>query len=82
MGFTLKLELVRLGKPLRLRLTLPVKPPEGVSVMVSILVELTATLMVVESAPRVKSGFVGTLTVRDTFVVWLKLPLVPVMVNG
>ena len=53
-GLTLKLELVRLGKPLRLRLTLPVKALEGFTVMVSELLELTATVMVAEEAPRVK----------------------------
>ncbi len=81
MGFTLKLELVRRGKPLRLRLTLPVKPPEGVTEMLSVLLELTPTVMVAEEALSAKSGLAAEFTVRLTVVVWTRLPLVPVMVS-
>jgi len=81
-GFTLKLELVRCGKPLRLRLTLPVNPLEGVTVMVSLELELTATLMVPEAAPseNVPDGLVE-FTTSVTVVEWVKLPLVPVIVK-
>jgi hypothetical protein len=81
MGLMLKLELVRRGSPLRLRLTLPVKLPDGVTVIVSVLLELTGTVMVAEAALSEKSGFAVPLTVRSTVVVWTRLPLVPVMVS-
>jgi hypothetical protein len=80
MGFTLKLELVRGGKLLRLRLTLPVKSPDGVTVIVSVLLELSGTVMVAEEALSAKSGLAVPLTVRSTVVLWLRLPLVPVIV--
>jgi hypothetical protein len=70
MGFTLKLELVRRGKPLRLRLTLPVvKPPEGVTVMVSVPLEPGGAVRVVEAALSAKSGLAAAFTVRLTVVV-------------
>jgi len=83
MGFTLKLALVRRGSPLRLRLTLPVKPPEGVTVRVSVLLELGATVMVAEPALSEKSGLeVGPLTTSVTVVEWLApLPSLPVIVT-
>jgi hypothetical protein len=82
MGFTLKLELVRRGSPLRLRLTFPVKLPDGVTVIKSVLLELTGTVMVAEAALSAKSGFAAGLITSATCVVWLKLPLVPVIVSG
>lgn len=82
-GLILKLALVRRGKPLRLRLTLPVKLPDGVTVMVSVLLELTATVMVAEEALSEKSpDDAGALTTSVTVVEWLTLPLVPVIVIG
>ena len=68
-GFTLKLELVRRGKPVRLRLTLPVKLPDGVTTIVSVLLELTGTVMVAEEALSAKSGLAVPVTVRLTVVV-------------
>lgn len=53
-GLTLKLELVRRGRPLRLRVTLPVNPLEGVTVIVSEALEFTGTVMVAEEAPSEK----------------------------
>lgn len=44
------------GRPIRLRFTLPVKPFDGVTVMVSVELELTATLMVPEAADRLKEA--------------------------
>lgn len=82
-GFTLKPALVRRGKPLRLRLTLPVNPPEGVTVMVSVPLEFKATVMVAELALSAKSGLeVGPLTTSVTVVEWLvPLPSVPLIVT-
>jgi len=81
-GLTLKLELVRAGNPLRLRLTLPVKPLEGVTVIVSLALEFTATVMVVEEAPSEKvPDEAGAFTTSTTDVEWLTLPLVPVIVT-
>lgn len=67
-GLTLKLELVRVGKPLRLRLTLPVKALEGVTVMVSELLELTGTVIVAEEALRAKVPDEAALTCNVTVV--------------
>jgi hypothetical protein len=78
----LKLELVQRGKPLRLRLTLPVKPPDGATVMVSVLLEFTATVMVPEEALSEKSPDDTVLTTSVTVVVWLTLPLVALIVTG
>lgn len=55
-GLTLKLEMELEGSPIRLRVTLPVKPFEGVTVMVSVELELTGTLMVPEAGDRLKEG--------------------------
>lgn len=80
-GLTLKLELVRAGNPLRLRLTLPVKPPDGVTVIESLALELTATVMVVEEAPSENVPLEAEFTCNET-VIWCdRVPLVPVMVN-
>lgn len=68
-GFTLKLELVQRGRPLRLRLTLPVKPPDGVTLMLSVLLELTATVSVPEAALTAKLPVCGAwLTCNVTWV--------------
>ena len=66
-GLTLKLEFTQRGRLLRLRLTLPVNPFEGVTVMLSVALELIGTLMVPEEAPRAKSGD-GPETTSVTFV--------------
>ena len=81
-GLGLKLELVQRGRPLRERLTLPVNPPEGVTVMLSVPLELTATVRVPEAAPTAKLP-VGpaALTCKLTCVWWFRLPLDPVMVT-
>jgi hypothetical protein len=55
-GLTLKLEMEFEGRPIRLRFTLPVKPFEGVMVIVSVELELTGTLIVPEAADRLKEG--------------------------
>ncbi|HET7214462.1 MAG TPA: hypothetical protein VFL79_12790 [Terriglobia bacterium] len=81
MGFTVKLELVRRGNPVRLRLTFPVKPPDGVTMIVSVPLELTGTVIVAEEALSEKSAFTVPLTVRPTVVVCCRVPLVPVIVK-
>ena len=81
-GFTVKLELVRRGRPPRLRLTLPVNPPDGVTVMVSLELEFTATVMVPEAAASEKvPDEPEEFTTSVAVVEWVRLPLVPVTVK-
>ena len=81
MGLALKLELVQRGRPLRLRVTLPVNPPDGVTTMLSVLLELTATLIVPAEATRSKlGGGPEELTTNVTLVEECRLPFVPVTV--
>ena len=58
--------------------TAPVKPPEGVTVMVLLPVEPCVTVTLPGEAASVKSG--GTLIVRLMVVVWVSVPEVPVIV--
>lgn len=81
-GLTVKLEFVRRGKPLRLRLTLPVNPPDGVTAIVSLAVEFTATAIVPEAAPSEKfPDEPEDFTTSVTIVVWVTPPLVPLTVK-
>ena len=66
------------GTPLALKATLPLKMPMGV--MVTLVDPVPPCTMVGESADKEKS-FNGVCTVKLIEVVWLKLPLVPVIVT-
>jgi hypothetical protein len=63
------------------RLTLPVKPPEGVSVIVLLPLPPCVTLTLVGEAESEKFGVATAFTVSETVVVWVKAPDVPVMVT-
>ena len=58
--------------------TAPVKPPDGVTVMVLPPFEPCTTVTLLGEAASVKSG--GTLIVRLMVVVWVSVPEVPVIV--
>jgi len=75
----LKLAVTPEGKPLALRATLPVNPPEGVTV--NVLVPVAPWVTVALVADREKSGVCATVTFRLTVVVWVSDPLVPVTVT-
>jgi hypothetical protein len=60
--------------------TLPVKPPEGVSVMVLLPLPPWATVTLVGEAESEKSGVATALMVREIEVVWVSVPEVPVIV--
>jgi hypothetical protein len=68
-----------LGKPLAARLTLPVKPPVGFTVIVLGTLLPCTTPRVLGEADSVKLG--GSVTVRLTVVVCVSEPDVPVMVT-
>jgi hypothetical protein len=61
------------------KLTLPVKPFRGATAMVLEPLNPWATVRLLGDAERLK--FAGTVTVRETVVVWLRLPEVPVIVT-
>jgi hypothetical protein len=75
----LKLAVTPEGRPLALRATLPVNPPEGFTVTVLVPVAPWVTVALV--ADRENSGFGGTVTFKLTLVVWVRVPLVPVTVT-
>jgi hypothetical protein len=81
-GLGLKLPLVNLGRPLTLRFTLPVNPPDGVTVIVSVALEPRATEIVPLDAPSVKLPPLGAeVTVSETLVELVRLLSVPVTVK-
>jgi hypothetical protein len=75
----LKVAVTPLGKPAADKLTVPLKPPRGATLMVLEPLDPWATVTLLGDAERLK--FAGTVTVRDTVAVWLKLPEVPVIVT-
>jgi hypothetical protein len=77
----LKLAVTPEGKPEADRLTLPLKPFTGLTVMVLVPLPPWVTETLVGEADRLKSGVGAAFTVRVTVVVWLKLPDVPVIVT-
>ena len=80
-GFGLKDAVTPLGKPEAEKVTLPVKPFDGV--IVTVLVPLVPCVIVtlLGDAERLKSGAAAEFTVRLTVVVWIVVPLVPVIVK-
>ena len=79
-GFLEKLELAREGNPVTLNCTLPVNPPEGVTVTVKLVLlpRFTVALPGESVTVNVPTGF----TTRVPEVVCKSPGLVPVMVNG
>ena len=73
--------LTPLGRPAAAKLTLPVKPFCGVTVTVLVPLAPCTTVRLPGEADSVKFGTGAALTVRETVVVLLKLPEVPVTVN-
>jgi hypothetical protein len=71
-----------LGKPGADRLTLLLKPPDGVTLIVLVPLEPCARVRLLGDAIRLKSGFCtpAAFTVRLSVAVWVKLPDVPVTV--
>lgn len=75
----LKEAVAPLGRPETDKLTLPLKPLSGFSVMVLEPLDPCATVRLVGEAESVKFG--GGLMVRESVVEFVKLPAVPVMVT-
>ncbi len=69
------------GRPEADSVTEPVKPPEGVSVMVLVPLVPCLTVKLAGDAESEKLGVAVALTVSETVVVWLNDPDVPVMVT-
>jgi hypothetical protein len=80
-GFALNDAVTPLGKPEADRLTLPVKPFCGITVTVLVPLAPCATVTLLGDAERAKSATGTGFTVRETVVVFVKLPEVPVMVT-
>ena len=74
----LKAAVTPAGRPEAFRLTVPLKPYSGFTVIELVLVELGATLTLAGEAARVNVG--GPVTVTVTLAALLRLPEVPVMV--
>jgi hypothetical protein len=74
----LKLALVRRGSPLTLRLTVPLKPEPGATVTVQLPLEPRETVRL----PGVTVTEKTALTTSVTLAVWVKVPLVAVIVSG
>lgn len=70
-----------LGRPEADKLTLPLNPLIGLTVMVLVPLPPCVTETLVGEADSEKSAAAGAVTVRVTVVVWVKLPEVPVMVT-
>src|SRR5215470_3209725 len=77
----LKLAVTPLARPEADRLTLPVKPFAGVTVMVVVTLFPRPAGRLAGEADRLKSGTTGALTVRVSVVVRVRVPEVPVTVS-
>jgi hypothetical protein len=73
----LKLAVTPDGKPLAANVTVPLKPPVGVTVIVLVPVPPCVTLAAVAESEKLADGF----TVRVSVAVLLRVPLVPVIVT-
>lgn len=69
------------GNPDADKVTLPVKPPEGVSVMVLVPLVPCFTVRLAGEADSEKLGVAAAFTVSEMLVVWVNVPDVPVMVT-
>lgn len=81
-GLGLKLAAALEGTPVTLRVTSPVNPPDELSVTVYAALEPRVTFRVVGEPEIEKSPMLVLLTTSVTVLEWIRLPLVPVMVNG
>jgi len=70
-----------LGTPEADRATLPVKPPDGATVIVLVPLAPCVTVRLLGIAESLKSGTDAAVTVRLSVAMWVKLPEVPVMVT-
>ena len=77
----LNVAVVRLGNPVTLRLTEPLKPFTLEIVTEYVVLVPLETVLLAGLAVMVKSGFGAGFTTNVTVVEWLKLPLVPVTVR-
>jgi hypothetical protein len=77
----LKLGEVRDGSPLTLKLTVPLNPPDGVTVTVYVVKEPRLTDWEAGEALMEKSPVLAGFTTRVTVVEWTNAPLVPVTVR-
>src|SRR5215831_5913668 len=78
----LKLALAPVGKPLAVRPTTPLNPPDPVTVAVYEVPLPAVTVCDAGDAETEKSPTTGALTTSVTEAVWVTAPLVPVMVSG
>src|SRR2546426_11409562 len=79
-GFGLKVPVAPAGNPLTLKVTPPVNPPKREMFAVYVVLPPWTTVWEAGVAERLKSGTGAALTTRETEVVCVRLPLVPVMV--
>ncbi len=70
-----------LGKPEAEKVTLPLKPFDGVIVTVLVPLVPCAIVTLLGAAERLKSGAAAEFTLRLAVVVWIVVPLVPVIVK-
>jgi hypothetical protein len=70
-------ELARAGNPLRRKLTGAANGPNAATDTVNVVVQYLPTVWLLGEAEIEKSA-----TCRETFAVWLRLPLVAVIVSG
>src|SRR6266849_6998415 len=81
-GFGLKAPVAPAGNPLTLKVTPPVNPPKREMFAVYVVLPPRMTVWEAGVAERLKSGTAAALTTRETEVVCVRLPLVPVIVTG
>ena len=79
-GFGLNAAVTPLPRPLADRVTLPAKPFVGVIVMVVVPCDDRVMVKLAGDAERVKSAAAGAVTVRETVVVCVTPPPLPVTV--
>src|SRR3954447_12185469 len=77
-----KLAVVQVGSPVTLRFTAPANPPEGVTVTEYVVLAPRATVRELGETPMEKSPPPAAVTTNVTVVVWIRLPLVAVIVKG
>jgi hypothetical protein len=80
-GLVPKVAVTPVGNPEADKVTAPVKPPEGVSVMVLVPVVPCFTVRLAGDAESEKFGVATALTVNEMVAVWVSVPLIPVMVT-
>jgi len=80
-GLVPKLAVTPLGRPEADKLTLPVNPPDGVSVTVLLPLVPCFTVKLEGEAESEKLGVAVAFTVSETEVVCVSVPLTPVMVT-